>query len=184
MANIFYQKLKSVCYLLLAISSLLKCFSTFAQSFLKFAAKMRYVWQGVIVAISRRIRGVKIAANSRYVCQGTYSKLSHFIPSQCIYFRCGAFYDKQLGRANRHVQPEQDARQARSPAHFECFNYIRQLFTDLCDIKTQTSAHSDSVFYSEFSPNGPYYGLCCSAFNGSCWGWSTGQLTYCLPDCI
>ena len=33
---------------------------------------MHYVWQGVIVAISRRIRDVKIAANSRYVCQVTY----------------------------------------------------------------------------------------------------------------
>ena len=32
---------------------------------------MHYVWQGVIVAISRRIRDVKIAVNSSYVCQGT-----------------------------------------------------------------------------------------------------------------
>ena len=73
MANIFYQKLK---YLLSVASNLLLAFvnaSLLLHSFLKFAAKTRYVWQGVIAAISRRIRDVKIAANSRYVCQGTNS---------------------------------------------------------------------------------------------------------------
>ena len=33
---------------------------------------MHYVWQGVIVAISRQIHNVKIMANLHYVCQGTH----------------------------------------------------------------------------------------------------------------
>ena len=45
--------------------------SLLLHSFLKFATKMRYVWQGVIVMISPRICNVKIVANSHYVCQGT-----------------------------------------------------------------------------------------------------------------
>ena len=74
MANIFYQKLK--CLLSVAsnvyliklilqlhmvikktISSLVlyNCFSTFAQSFLNFATKMHYVWQGVSITISWQI---------------------------------------------------------------------------------------------------------------------------------
>ena len=72
MANIFYQKLKC---LLSVASNLLLAFvnaSLLLHSFLKFAAKMCYVWQGVIVAISRQIRNIKIAVNSRYVCQGTH----------------------------------------------------------------------------------------------------------------
>ena len=48
------------------------CFSTFAQGFLNFSAKMHYVWQGVLIAILWQIRDVKIVANSLYVCQGTY----------------------------------------------------------------------------------------------------------------
>ena len=31
---------------------------------------MRYVWQGVIIAISLQIHDVKIVANLHYVCQG------------------------------------------------------------------------------------------------------------------
>ena len=33
---------------------------------------MRYVWQGVVIAILWQICNVKIAANLFYVCQGTY----------------------------------------------------------------------------------------------------------------
>ena len=71
MANIFYQKLKC---LLSVASNLLLAFvnaSLLLHSFLKFAAKMHYVWQGVIVMISRQICDIKIVVNSRYVCQGT-----------------------------------------------------------------------------------------------------------------
>ena len=72
MANIFYQKLKC---LLSVASNLLLAFvnaSLLLHSFLKFAAKTCYVWQGVIVAISWQICDIKIAANLHYVCQGTY----------------------------------------------------------------------------------------------------------------
>ena len=89
MANIFYQKLKCLLSvasnvyliklilqlhmnkksnLLLGFVKLLLYFCT--ESWIS-RTKTCYVWQGVIVAISRRIRDVKIAANSRYVCQGT-----------------------------------------------------------------------------------------------------------------
>ena len=37
-----------------------------------FTAKTHYVWQSVVVAVSRQIRDVKIAANSRYVCQDSH----------------------------------------------------------------------------------------------------------------
>ena len=62
MANIFYQKLKC---LLSVASNLLLAFvnaSLLLHSFLKFASKTRYVWQGVIVAISRRIRVMCVKA--------------------------------------------------------------------------------------------------------------------------
>ena len=48
-------------------------------SLVNFAEKMRYMWQGVVFAISRRIRDVKIAANSRYVCQDTYWYVLHML---------------------------------------------------------------------------------------------------------
>ena len=70
MANISYQKLKC---LLSVASNNVYLIKKQSPPCLNFTAKMRYVWQGVIVAISRRIRDVKIAANSRYVCQGTYT---------------------------------------------------------------------------------------------------------------
>ena len=89
MANIFYQKLKcllsvaSNIYLIKLILQLymnkksnlllgfVKTASLLLHRVLDFAAKMHYVWQGVIVAISRQIHDIKITSNSHYVCQGT-----------------------------------------------------------------------------------------------------------------
>ena len=89
MANIFYQKLKcllsvaSNVYLIKLILQLhmnkkkqsppwfCKTASLLLHRVLDFAVKTRYVWQGVIVAISLQICNIKIAANLHYVCQGT-----------------------------------------------------------------------------------------------------------------
>ena len=67
MANISYQKLK--CMLSVANNYVYLIKKTISLP--EFRCKMRYVWQGVIVAISRRICDVKIMANLHYVCQGT-----------------------------------------------------------------------------------------------------------------
>ena len=55
---------------------------TFAEGYLlcslvNFAVKMHYVWQGVVIAILRRLCDIKNAAKMRYVCQDT--KLEAFV---------------------------------------------------------------------------------------------------------
>ena len=97
MANIFYQKLKC---LLSVASNLLLAFvnaSLLLHSFLKFAAKMHYVWQGVIIAISQQIHDVNIQANLHYVCQGTKKKttLRPVVSIRCS-VTCGLA--KEVGR--------------------------------------------------------------------------------------